>query len=112
MYEHLKSEGSIFHDFFLAYEGSAADQHVIVKVVRGLVRPVLTLYLVGMFTWLAHAWMNVSVEQTDAFMELLKMTFYMNVIALVFWFGDRAIQRTGLMDMAKTWASNRPGNGK
>lgn len=112
LYEHLKSEGSTFHDFFLAYEGSAADQHVIIKVIRGLVRPLLTLYLVALFSWFGYRWMSVDVERMDAFMQLIKMVFAMNVVSLVFWFGDRAIQRTGLMDMAKTWAKNRPANGK
>lgn len=107
----LTNEASGFRTFFLAYEGSAADQHPVIQILRGLVRPVLTIYLVAMFSWFGYQSLYVNIERIDVFNQLMRMTFYMNIVSLGFWFGDKLIQRTGLMDGFKTWAKHRPGNG-
>lgn len=98
-----KREGA-FREFVLAYEGAAADQHPVIQVVRGLVRPVVTLYLLAALSFLGWAWLGeMSLERGEQLIYMFRMMFFLNLIAMVFWFGDRLIQRTGVVEMLKGW---------
>jgi len=100
--EALATESQAFREFFLAYEGAAADQTKFVQILRGLVRPVLTLFLVGAWSWLAYRFLSVPIDQSESFMLIMRQAFYFNLVTMGFWFGDRMIQRTGLIDIFKT----------
>ena len=86
--EATNAEGA-FRDFLLKYEGEAKDMPYLIQVVRAIIRPAFTI-AVGYWDYLyfteAVAW---PVEKV----ALLKA---INLIVLVFWFGERAISNTGL----------------
>lgn len=94
-----RAESSEFRNFILAYEGSAADYKTIpfigplMMLIRGLVRPICTygtfyfdfLY----FTSTTRIW---TIEQS-------KLLAIMNIIVLVFWFGEKILVNTGLSEV-------------
>ena len=49
MESEIQNAESSFRDFVVAYEGSGADVHPIIQILRGSVRPVLTYGLAGAF---------------------------------------------------------------
>jgi hypothetical protein len=95
--EEARKAGSAFRDFVVQYEGAAKDYTNIpiigptVLLVRGLIRPAFTV-LVGYLDWLYFS----GVGWTDEQSSLLKAV---NIVVLMFWFGERAIQNTGLVDL-------------
>ena len=102
----LAAESEAFRSFFLAYEGAAADQKPFVQILRGLVRPVITLYLVGAWSWLAYRYLSIDLAKVESLMLLMRQLFFLNLVTLSFWFGDKMIQRTGLLDIFKKDKSN------
>lgn len=107
----LAKKESAFRDFFLAYEGAAADQHAVIQVIRGLVRPILTIWFTFMFSRLLWGIMDVPADQLDMYVMALKLTFFACAIVLAFWFGDRSGFIKGMVESINTWAKHRPGNG-
>ena len=102
-----------FNGFVLAYEGTADSMPRSIQILRGAVRPVLTLFLVGVWTWLCWQWLNMTdFARSEHFLTIMKWTLMMNVISLVFWFGDKAVQRSGIGEAFKLWAKNGGGDGK
>jgi hypothetical protein len=90
---------SDFRQFVLQYEGSAADVPKFIVVFRSLIRPVFTC-LIGyidflFFTTSTEGWSIDSISMLKA----------INIIVLGFWFGERALQRSGLIDVLKIRAS-------
>lgn len=87
---------SNFRQFVLKYEGSAADYKgvpivgPIILLFRGLVRPLVTVVVV----YLDYE-VILGQGYTDLQMELLKA---MTMLVLFFWFGERAVKNTGLLD--------------
>ena len=93
-----RTESSEFRNFVLAYEGSASDYTKfpiigpIVMLLRGFVRPGIT-YLTAYFDFVYFT--DVTIKFTP---EQSKLLAIINVIVLVFWFGERVLVNTGLMD--------------
>lgn len=59
------------------------------EVLRSLVRPVLTFFLVGLYAWgFLHP-----AQYTTEYMQGL---FQLNLISLGFWYGERALRGLGL----------------
>jgi len=93
------SESSEFRNFVLQYEGSAADYKnipfigPIMMLIRGMVRPICTYgtfyFDFIYFTSITKVW---TVEQS-------KLLAIMNVIVLTFWFGEKILVNTGLMEV-------------
>lgn len=90
--EELSKREADFFDFVIKYEGQAKDMPRVVQILRGLVRPILTFGLAGLF---GHGF----IEGYDA--ELMDMLFKLNVISMVFWYGEKAVTRTGLAQAIK-----------
>ena len=89
-----KKEGSAFNQFVLDYEGAAKDHGPFIKWLRGVIRPILTIIIFAAYIWgWSHpdAW---TVEQ----MAMLNPAF---LIVLAFWFGERAVKNTGIIDVLK-----------
>ena len=89
-----KKEGSAFNQFVLDYEGAAKDHGPFIKWLRGVIRPILTIIIFAAYIWgWSHpvAW---SVEQ----MAMLNPAF---LIVIAFWFGERAVKNTGIIDILK-----------
>lgn len=78
-----------FRDFIVAYEGKGEAVHPVIQVLRGSVRPVLTYFLAILYAW---GFLNPD-EVNEQFMTGL---FQLNVISLVFWYGERTLKNLGL----------------
>jgi hypothetical protein len=85
---------SAFHNFVLDYEGAAKEHGPFIKWLRGVIRPVLTIVISGAYIW---GWMRPGTF-TTAQVEVLNPAF---LIVLAFWFGERAIKNTGIVDMLR-----------
>ena len=84
-----------FRDFVLEYEGKAKDIPKGLIWIRSAIRPAFTI-LIGYLDYMyfmaaAGAWEPDKVG-------LLKAV---NLIILFFWFGERAVQRSGVLQMLK-----------
>lgn len=73
-----------------------------VDFLRGLIRPALTVYLVGATTWITLlAWkimqtsgLNITALQAvGIFNDVISVVTYLTVSAVTFWFGDRAMSK-------------------
>ena len=74
-----------------------------VDFIKGLIRPGLTMYLVGLTTWVSFkAWeimqmdgvvMSIS-EATDIFSDITSIVIYLTVSCTLWWFGDRRMAKT------------------
>jgi len=86
-------------DFILAYEGAAKDYKnipiigPIVLLFRGLIRPAITV-MVGYLDYKVI----LGTGYTDTQMELIKA---MTLLVMFFWFGERAVQNTGMLSAIK-----------
>lgn len=74
---------------------------------RGVIRPLLTVYLCGATTWITYmAWsimqahkMTLSATQaSDIFIQVISIVTYLTVSCITWWFGDRRIAKT-IMEM-------------
>lgn len=98
--ERLHSSDNQLHQFFLDYEGRAADQHWIIMVIRGLIRPIVTIWAFYMATWGARKYLGITdFNQAEQFLTVLKWIFGLNIITLTFWFGPRALKASGLVEV-------------
>ena len=91
MQETTKQDG-IFREFILQYEGAAKDVPKIVVLLRSLIRPLFTC-AVGYFDFIFFTG-NTTTWAPEA-IGLLKAV---NIIVLVFWFGERAVTNSGIIE--------------
>jgi len=93
-----RDENSQFRDFVLKYEGSAADYAKIpivgpiMMLIRGLVRPGFT-YGTFYFDYLFFT------SLTEWPVEKAKLLATINLIVLLFWFGEKILVNTGLSEV-------------
>jgi hypothetical protein len=99
-----------FRQFVVEYEGRASDIGPFWRGVRTSVRPVLTYGITGSYVtmklWLLFATMTPEMHELVAANsgEMKAAT----LVVLIFWFGDKALQRTGLIDALKTkWKNGK-----
>jgi hypothetical protein len=88
-----RKDGSSFRDFIVKYEGAAKDVPRPIVYLRSLIRPSFTI-LVGYLDWIYFTG-NVSVWTPEA-VGLLKAV---NAIVLMFWFGERAVKNSGIIEL-------------
>lgn len=89
----IRADGA-FREFVLDYEGKASDLPKGLLWLRSSIRPLFTV-AVAYWDWLYFS---------DAVVwpvEKVSMLKAINLIVLIFWFGDRAIQRSGILDILK-----------
>lgn len=91
-----RKTNSEFRQFVLSYEGAADDVPKAIVIIRSLIRPLFTI-LIGYIDWKYFSgpdnqWSPDSVSMLKA----------INIIVLGFWFGERALQRSGLIDVLKS----------
>lgn len=94
MAEEATKAGSSFNQFVLDYEGAAKDHGPFIKWLRGVIRPFLTILISGAYMW---GWANPDAWTVEQ-MAMLNPAF---LIILAFWFGERAIKNTGIIDILK-----------
>jgi len=96
--ESNKEKGA-FRNFILAYEGSISDYKnfkfigPIVVLARGLIRPLFT-YATGYWDWIFF-----SSDTTEWDPLKIKLLFAINLIVLIFWFGERLLKNTGIAEI-------------
>lgn len=95
-----QDETGAFRQFVLAYEGEASILPKWLLAVRSIIRPAFTI-LVG---YLDFEYFTTSGAWTPEKGQLL---YAVNLIVLMFWFGERAVVNSGLMDILKAWATAR-----
>jgi hypothetical protein len=93
-------ENSSFRNFVLAYEGEAKDIPKAIVYLRSLIRPAFTI-LVG---YLDFLYFTATVAWSADKSDLLKAV---NLIILLFWFGERAITNSGIVDVLKAKVSQK-----
>ena len=97
-----RSEDS-FRDFFIKYEGEAKDMPRAIQVLRGSVRPVITYLALIFFAITAWRYISLvgtaSLEQLSLIGGVLQLLFWLNIITLTFWFGEKVVTRSGLVDV-------------
>lgn len=92
-----------FRSFVIAYEGSAKDYKdipligPIVLLFRGLIRPAITV-MVGYLDYQVI----MGTGYTELQMDLIKA---MTLLVFFFWFGERAVKNTGMLDAIKKFFS-------
>ncbi|SEM78971.1 hypothetical protein SAMN04489760_1489 [Syntrophus gentianae] len=87
-------EDNKFREFVLAYEGDAAALPKPLLYLRSMIRPAFTI-LVG---YLDFVYFTAASPWTGERGDLLKAV---NMIILLFWFGERAITNSGILDILK-----------
>jgi len=89
--EHGLKEDQSFRDFIVQYEGAAKDAGWLITFVRGMIRPTLTVVVTAAYIW---GWLHPE-KWTPEQMIILKPAL---LVVLIFWFGDKALQKSGLLD--------------
>lgn len=92
--QNASDENSSFRSFVLAYEGEAKNIPKVLIWFRSIIRPAFTV-LVGYLDWL---YFTASVAWTADRADLLKA---INIMVLLFWFGERAVTNSGIIDLLK-----------
>jgi hypothetical protein len=74
-----------------------------VDFLRGIIRPILTVYLCGVTTWVtwmaweimqAHGVALTAVQATVIFNDVTSIVTYLTVSCVTWWFGDRRMAKT------------------
>lgn len=94
MLKESRKSGSMFNQFVLDYEGAAKDHGPFIKWLRGVIRPALTIVISSAYIW---GWANPETWTSEQLI-MLKPAF---LIILGFWFGERAIKNTGIINLLK-----------
>jgi len=95
MYEAAENSKDRFNEFVIAHTGAAKDMPRSIQIIRGLVRPVITFVNFGALMWLVYQWVY---GPQGVVLDLpLKLIFSLNLLTLGFWFGDKALERSGLL---------------
>ena len=88
-----RQEGSAFRSFILAYEGEAKDYKDIpvigplMMLIRGIIRPGFT-FAVALWDWQYFTAASLELWPHDK----TNLLFAINIIVLIFWFGERTVQ--------------------
>jgi len=94
MLQEARKTDSEFRKFVLDYEGAAKDVPRIITITRSLIRPLFTI-LVGYLDWV---YFTTGTTWTGEQTGLLKS---INLIVLLFWFGERAVKNSGVLGILK-----------
>mgnify|MGYP001048627781 CR=1 FL=1 len=96
-----RKEKSDFRNFVIQYEGSAEDYTKIplfgplLLLLRGIVRPGVTAAVI----YFDSQYFTVVKSGAEAWPDgVAQILLWMNVLVLGFWFGERALKNTGMID--------------
>ena len=90
-----------FYNFIIDYEGKASEHGKFIQWLRGSVRPILTYVFSGFFIYIVFTWMSGE-KLPEGSLTAVKLVFGINILTLGFWFGERAIERSGITELLKT----------
>jgi len=103
-----RQEGSAFRSFILAYEGEAKEYRDIpligplMMLIRGLIRPGFTV-AVGYWDFIYFSARDMALWPNDK----SNLLFAINLIVLIFWFGERTVQY--VMPLINAFIQSRTG---
>jgi hypothetical protein len=92
---------SSFRNFVVQYEGSASDYKDIkffgplMMMIRGIIRPAVTIAVVYFDSQYFTLIDTTSVQWPEGTAQIL---LWMNVLVLGFWFGERAVKNSGIVE--------------
>ncbi len=86
------TEDQNFRNFILQYEGKAEDVPKFVVIIRAMIRPILTILVTGSYI---YGFLNPETFSPEQ-MAILKPA---TLIVLLFWFGEKTIQKSGILDV-------------
>ncbi len=92
--EETTKEDSKFRKFMLEYEGKLIDIPKPIQYLRSSVRPVITYITTGAYI---YAFLHPESFTT----QQLSMLHGILLLVLGFWFGERLLSRTGVLDILK-----------
>ena len=84
-----------FRNFVIEYEGAAKDVPKPILYLRSLIRPVFTV-MVGYIDYMYF--IAITGSWAPEKVALLKA---INIIVLFFWFGERAVTNSGIIDLLR-----------
>jgi len=90
-----------FYNFIIDYEGKASEHGKFIQWLRGSVRPILTYVFSGFFIYIVFTWMTGD-ALPEGSLTAVKLVFGINLMTLGFWFGERAIERSGITELLKS----------
>lgn len=96
MAQQATQAGSDFRNFIVEYEGAAKDIPVLLVWFRSSIRPVFTV-LTGYLDFIYFT--SNTTDWGDEKVALLKA---INIIVLMFWFGERAVANSGIIGILKS----------
>lgn len=100
----LQEQEEQFRQWVLEYEGAAKDIPRWVLSLRSTVRPFLTYALAGLWMW-AHIYMytqtDLGKDRIEYMTDMADLLFKLNILSLGFWYGERLLTRSGLVDLFK-----------
>lgn len=106
--EMLHSQEEQFTKFVIEHSGAAKDMPRVVQIVRGLIRPLITLWAFGLLNWACWYIFNTTdLELVDRALFVLKILFGVNILTLGFWFGTKALERSGLAQVLMGWKGGK-----
>lgn len=94
------AEDGKFRDFVLAYEGAADKLPGPLIYLRSVIRPAFTI-LVGYLDY--SYFMNLATWSLDR----TNLLYAINIIVLIFWFGERALANSGMLDLLKSYMGRK-----
>lgn len=81
-----------FRDFVTEYEGAAKDVHSSVQFLRAIIRPLITIWSVGLISYLMFANPEVINDVAKNMALIPDKLWDIFFIVFAFWFGGRAVQ--------------------
>ena len=104
MLEQLNEQEDKFLGWVIQHSGSAKDMPKSIQIVRGLIRPLITLWAFGLLNWACWFIFNTTdLELIDRALFVLKVIFGVNILTLGFWFGTKALERSGIAQVLMSW---------
>ncbi len=103
--EHELATDQAWQSFVLQHTGAAKDMPKSVQIIRALVRPFLSVTIPGLAAWATiyqlQNIMLLPLEKLELLAQLNNKLWVATLVVLGFWFGEKLITRTGLVDAFK-----------
>ena len=100
----LNDQEDEFLAFVVEHSGAAKDMPKSIQILRGCVRPLITIWAFGLFNWSMWFIFNtVELDHVDRAIFVIKLVFGLNLVTLGFWFGTKALERSGIAQILMGW---------
>ncbi len=91
-----------FQDFTLAHSGAAKDLPKSMQILRACIRPTITIWAMVLFNYCLWYLFNLTdMAMVDPVFFAMKLVFGIVLVTVGFWFGDQALQRSGVVELIR-----------